>query len=216
MSMIRTRWIILGFASAVIFCLHASADDAKPLLSATSPFEDMIGPALSSDDAELAKCLMAADGQSASVKKALPADAVARFDELLKSIHQSVAAKDHYATADGAVNTFKLLVDHVKPDGLKVPKEVSLMDYAGFKLQVLAAARQADWDAMRKTAADAASSWNAIKSQVSDKRVRDTVNSAIAGMGQAAKFENLAMIQFAAQIDLDLVDVLEGHFESKR
>ena len=68
---------------------------------------------------------------------------------------------------------------------------------------------------MRKTAAEAAASWKAIMNKVSDKRVRDTVNSTLAGMEKAAKIENLPMIQFAAQIDLDLVDVLEGHFESK-
>lgn len=218
----KSGWIALGLAAFLVLWLHrpcVAADDVAKtnqiLLSATSPFEDMVGPALSGDDAGLAKMLPEADGQAAGVKRALPPAAVSQFEELLASLHKSVAAKDHYATADGAVRVFKLLVDNVQPGGLKIPKEVSLLDYAGFKLQVLAAAKQPDWDAMQKATTEAAASWNAIKAKVTDKRVRDTVDSTIAGMEKAVKIENLPMVQFAAQIDLDLVDVLEGHFQSK-
>jgi hypothetical protein len=223
MSGLRNRSvrIVVGVAGLLLVCVHGGAaagaadDVAQVLLAAASPYEDMVGPALAGDDAGLTKMLSNADGQAGTVRKALPPAAAEQFDELLAAIHKSVAARDHYATAEGAVRVFKLLVDNVPPASLKVPREVSLMDYAGFKLQVLAAAKQPDWEAMRKTASEASASWNAIKGKVSDKRVRDTVNSTIAGMERAAKAENLAMIQFAAEIDLDLVDVLEGHFEGK-
>lgn len=68
---------------------------------------------------------------------------------------------------------------------------------------------------MRKVVAEAAGWWKTAKPKVSDKGLRDAVESTIRGMQQAVKIENLTMLHFAAQIDLDLVDVLEGYFEKK-
>src|SRR5437899_2271221 len=109
-SRARSGWIALGLAGFLLACLQvhaAAADDLaqsnQTLLSATSPFEDMVGPALSGDGAGLAKVLSAADAQAAAVRKALPPTAAPQFDELLASIHKSVAARDHYAAAEGAV-----------------------------------------------------------------------------------------------------------------
>ena len=111
---------------------------------------------------------------------------------------------------------FRLLIDNLDAGKLKVPKEVSLLDYAGFKLHVLDAAPKPDWDAMRKTVADAVAWWDAMKSKVSDKKLRDAFNSTVRGMQQAASSENRPMLQYAAQMDLDLVDLLEKHFEGKK
>ena len=96
------------------------------------------------------------------------------------------------------------------------PKEVSLLDYAGFKLHVLDAAPQPDWDAMRKIVTEAVAWWDATKSKVTDHKLRDAFNSTVRGMQQAARTENRPMLHFAAQMDLDLVDLLEKHFESKK
>ena len=97
-----------------------------------------------------------------------------------------------------------------------MPKEVSLLDYAGFKLHVLAAAPKPDWESMRKTAADAVGWWDATKAKVSAKKLRDAMKTTVGGLQQAAKTENLPMLELAAQLDLDLVDLLEAHFEAKR
>jgi hypothetical protein len=97
-----------------------------------------------------------------------------------------------------------------------VPKEVSLLDYAGFKLRVLAATPRPDWQDIRRTVGEAAGWWNAINSQVSTKGLRDAFGSVMRGLDEAAKLENLPMLRFAAQIDLDLVDLLEGALKPKR
>jgi hypothetical protein len=57
---------------------------------------------------------------------------------------------------------------------------------------------------------------NAISSKVCEKGLRDAFDSVIRGLGDAAKLENLPMLRFAAQIDLDLVDLLEGDLAPKR
>ena len=112
---------------------------------------------------------------------------------------------------------FRLLVENLQADALKIPKEVALLDYAGYKLQVLATAAKPDWTAISKVAADADAWWQAIaKTKVSEKNLRATVTSTIDGLKQAAQEQNLSMLKFGAQIDLDLVDLLEGHFKGKK
>jgi hypothetical protein len=186
------------------------------LLKASSPYEDMVEFALNKNDAGIARSLNSAKKQAAAVRDALPTVASGKFDTMLEALQKTAASKEHYALATGAVEMFRLLIDSLHVDSLKVPKEVSLLDYAGFKLKVLAAAPQPDWNAMREISGDAATWWAAIKSKVTEKALRDAVNTTIKGLQQAGKLEHLPMLVFAAQMDLDLVDLLEGYFDRKK
>ena len=208
--------LTLGLVCA-LFTTGALAQDAAKvndtLLKATGPYEDLVAPALAKNDKGVAKLLAAADQQAAGVKKVLPADAGKQFDTLLQTIHKAADTKDGLAVAQNALVVFRLLVDNLKVDALKIPKEVSLLDWAGYQLQVLAAAGTPDWDAMSKVAAAADGWWKAIAKKVSDKNLRATVNSTMLGLQQSTHEKNLSMVKFAARIDLDLVDLLEGAFK---
>jgi hypothetical protein len=207
--------VALVFASLpVAFAENSKANET--LLKATSPFEDTVKYALASRETNLVKSLAAANSQAAAIRDALPAAAQAQFDSLFRTMLNAAAGTNNYGVAKSAVQIFHLLIENLAPDGLKVPIEVSWLDYAGFNLHVLSAAPQRDWETMRKTVADAASWWEAIKTKVSDKSLRYTMNSTIKGLQQASKEENLPMLYFAAQIDLDVVDLLENHFEGKK
>jgi len=134
----------------------------------------------------------------------------------MEGLHGAATAKDHHGVARSAVEIFRLLIDNLQAKDLEVPKEVSLLDYAGFKLKVLAAPPRPDWHDIRKTVGEAAAWWNAIDSKVSEKGLRDALDTAVRGLVNATKLENLPMLRFAAQIDLDLVDLLEGDLAPKR
>jgi len=181
-----------------------------------SPFEDLIEFALAESDSGISKSLIAADQHATDVRKALPASAASNFATLMEGLHRATTAKDHNEVAKTAVVVFRLLIDHLQAKDLEVPKEVSLLDYAGFKLRVDAATPRPDWQDIRKTVGDAAGWWSAINSKVSEKGLRDAFDSAIRGLDDAAQLENLPMLRFAAQIDVDLVDLLEGVFTRKR
>ena len=214
----RTNQTLLTLALLGALCTTGLlAQDATKanatLLKATGPFEDMVGPALAQNDNGVARLLAAADQEADDVKKILPPEAAQQFDTLLQSIHQAAAAKDGRAVAQNAVVVFRLLVDHLKADALKIPVEVSLLDWAGYELQVRAAAEKPDWDAMSKVAAEADGWWKAIAKRVADKNLRATVTTTMHGLQQATKEHNLSMVKFAAQIDLDLVDLIEGAFK---
>ena len=186
------------------------------LLSAMSPFEDMIEFALAGKDSDISKALVAADQHATDVKKALSASAASQFATLMEDLHRAATDKDHHEVARSAVEVFRLLSDNLQANDLKVPKEVSLLDYAGFKLRVLAATQRPDWQDIRKTVGEAAGWWKAISSKVSEAGLRNAFDSVIRGLDDAARIEDLPMLRFAAQIDLDLVDLLEGDLTPKR
>lgn len=183
------------------------------LLHCTSPYEDLVAPGLANKDKIIAGLLATADKEAETVKKVLPADAAQQFQGLLQKMHEAADARDGRAVALNGMVIYRILVDHLQADTLRIPKEVDLIDYAGYQLQILAAADKPDWDAISQIAADADTWWTAIaKPKITNKAVRATVNSAMRGTKQAAREKNLPMLKFAAQMDLDLVDVLEGLF----
>ena len=186
------------------------------LLEAMSPFEDMIEFALAGSDADISKALVTADQRSNDIKTALSASSASEFSALMEGLHRAATDKDHHEVARAAVEVFRLLIDSLQAKGLEMPKEVSLLDYAGFKLQVIAASQRPDWEDIRSTVGEAAGWWNAINSKVSGKGLYDAFGSTIRGLDEAANLENLPMLRFAAQMDLDLVDLLEDELKPKR
>ena len=87
-----------------------------------------------------------------------------------------------------------------------------MLDYVGFKVHVLLKQKKTDWVALDKTAIEGAKLWKRLKKRISDSGLRDAASTAIKGMHTAAKSKNIEMLNFAAQVDLDLVDLLEGYF----
>ncbi|MEJ2032006.1 MAG: hypothetical protein P8Y63_02980 [Deltaproteobacteria bacterium] len=218
-SMLPPRLLLMLFVFLMVPVPSVDAKEAshvnKILLAATSPFEDMVDFALAQNDAGITKALAVADRQAASVKVVLPPAAAGSFGELLQTIHEAAAGKEYQSLAVTAVEVIRFLLDGLRPSKLKVPKEVGLLDYAGFRLRVLATAKEPDWDMMLTTAEDATKWWNGIESRVSDKALRKAFSTAISGLQEAAKKEDLPMLRLAAQIELDLVDMLEHHFRRK-
>ena len=52
----------------------------------------------------------------------------------------------------------------------------------------------------------------AIQPRLKDKSLQTLTATTIDGLVKAAQDRDRARLQFAARVDLDLVDVLEGHF----
>ena len=213
-----TRLLPIGFLLAAMAC--ESAGRASPandvLSSAASPFEDLIEFALAGSDQGISTALAAADRNVDDVDRVLSGSPAKEFPILMEALHAAAAEKRHQAVAENAVQIFRVLIQSLSDKGLAVPKDVSLLDYAGFKLRVLGAADIPNWLDIRKTVAEAGRSWKAIDSSVSRNALRDAVSSVVRGLDDAAKAEDLAMLRFAAQIDLDLVDLLEADLAPHR
>lgn len=212
MHMTRLKCIAMALLLTVAPSASASqaVNENEMLLGAMSPFEDIVEFALAGADSDISKALAAADQQAAGVKTVLTASAAAQFSVLLADLHRAVKDKAHHQAARNAVAAFRLLVDNLQAKGLKEPKEIALLDYAGFNLLILAAAPSPRWQDIHKTASETARWWAVIKPQISQKGLRDAFDTTIRGLNDAVKQENLPMLRFAAQMDLDLVDLLEA------
>ena len=183
------------------------------LLSAASPFEDLTESALAGNRKGMQAALKAYDEQAAKVSQVLSPKARHDLELLVAVIKKAEQRADSESIARNSVEAYRTLIESLDAGSLRVPLQVSLLDYAGFKLKVLLHAKSPDWPALRKTAKEAQQYWTAIKSRVTDKGLQDAVDTAIMGMNKAATVKNAEMAVFAAQVDLALVDLLEGYFE---
>lgn len=183
------------------------------LLSAASPFEDLTENALAGNDKGMQLALKAYDEQAAKVGKVLSAKARQDIELLVATIKMAQQRADYESVALNSVEAYRTLIESLDTSSLMVPVQVSLLDYAGFKLKVLLHAKSPDWSVLRKTAEEARQHWTAIEPRVSDKGLRDAVNTMITGMDKATTAKNVEMAVFAAQVDLAMVDLLEGYFQ---
>lgn len=183
------------------------------LLNAASPFEDLTEYAEAGDQAGMDRAIAAYHGEAASLHDVLSPQARQRLDALTSKIEQARETGDRHAVAVNAVEAYRVLIEALDRQALVVPAEVSLMDYAGFKLGVQTRAAQPDWTAMQATAGEARRFWSTIEPRLKDTGLRDAVNTAVGGMERATRTQDLPFAAFAAQVDLDLVDLLEHYFE---
>ena len=160
--------VTIGFGIAdPIFCQDSNSKN-DTLLDAMSPFEGMAGAALSNDTKSVKESLVEEESGAAEVLKALPPSALEKHKQLLKAIQDAAKATDRYSVAVNAVEMFRLLADSLDGSKLEVPKKVSLLDYVGFRLHVLAAAKAPDWDAMKLTVV-VGRTWQHFRSRIADR-----------------------------------------------
>ena len=183
------------------------------LLAASSPFEDLTEFALANDTQGMRQALKAYGDQAAAVDKVLSVPARRKMASLLATIRRTESKGDNQAVALNSVEAYRVLVESLDPNGLVVPAQVSKLDYIGFKLKVLLAASPPDWPAIQTTLEAAGRHWHELEPRVGDKGLRDAVKAVLAGLHQATSAQNAEMAVFAAQMDLALVDLLEGYFE---
>jgi hypothetical protein len=183
------------------------------LLAAASPFEDLTEFALANDTRGMRQALKAYGDQAEGVNQALSPPARREMAALLAAIRRAESKGDNQEVALNSVEAYRVLVESLDPNGLVVPIQVSKLDYVGFKLKVLLAASPPDWPAIQTTIEAASRHWHELEPRVGDKGLRDAVKALIAGLHQATSAKNAEMAVFAAQMDLALVDLLEGYFE---
>jgi hypothetical protein len=183
------------------------------LLFAASPFEDLTENALAGNKQGIQLALKAYDQQAEKVSKILSPKPRHDLELLVAAIKKAEQRGDHESLALNSVEAYRTLIESLDTGSLVVPVQVSLLDYAGFKMKVLLHGKSPDWSVLRKTAEEARRHWTAMEYRVSDQGIRDAVNVMISGLNKATTSRNGEMALFAAQVDLALVDLLERYFE---
>jgi hypothetical protein len=189
------------------------ADRNAMLTDAASINEDLIGFALDGKADKVAE-------QVAAMRKALPTlqpflDAAA-FETLgrqLTGMEQASSKNDTLGTALVAVEAYRVIENAMDTDSRPSPFEVAMLDYSGFKLSVLAARQDTDWTTIAATARGSDDSWSALTTSVKDASIRNLVSAIQDGLRAAVERKDIHGVKFAAKMQLEVVDVLEGHFQ---
>lgn len=185
------------------------------LFDAMSPYEDLTEYALSQDEQGVEKTLKILDTSSEKIKNFLPHKAVQDLNENIEILKTAKENANFQLIALCAIDSYKTISEELDISTMKIPKEVLLLDYAGFKVHALLAQQLVNWELVTQTVNEGESQWKSIQGNVSDKSLSDTMKTSIDGMQAAVKLRNVDMLRFAAQITLDLVDLLENFFIEK-
>ena len=108
------------------------------LEAAMSRCEDLAENALAGKVKDMDLAIQTLEGQNAHIVGALSPEAGRQLEARLAAILQKRAANDLPGVALEAVEAYRVLATAKERGKLKIPLEVDLLDYAGFKVKVLA------------------------------------------------------------------------------
>jgi hypothetical protein len=184
------------------------------LLASAEPFEDLTESAFSASRARLDGMIRKTGMAAAKVRDLLPQDAAGELDGRLGELAAARKAMNRPGLARAAVEVYRLLVSAVTPP-LKVPVEVSLLDYAGFRYSADLKARPADWNDMAAALAVANNNWAKIAAQITRPVLKAEVDKALSDMGGAQRAKSARLAGIAVDEELELVDRLEEFFAAQ-
>jgi len=191
----------------------SSSVDNEILLNGSSPFEDLTEFAISGNKEGIKSALQAYESQAMKVENALPPTYRKKLKSLVADIKQAERQHNYNVMALKSPEAYRTLIEALDRSSLKIPAEVSLLDYVGFRYLAVLHSKPNDWSALEHAATYAQENWNAIRSKVTDKSLRNAIDITIDGLMKACTKKNAAMALFAAQVDLAQVDLLETFFD---
>ena len=199
---------------------------AAPLTAATESHKDIMEAAAAACedmvDAVASNGMSAAQTKitdlRAALKKAhgfLKADVVLQLDSRADEIAALAKSDSKTRLSLAAIETFKDIVSAADWQKVKVPKDVSMLDYTGFKLGILAADANTDWAEAAKTADEAHRVWEKLIPAFKDEDLVDLAHTLDDGTLDAVKRQDALGLKFATKLQLVSIDLIETSFTSK-
>lgn len=184
------------------------------LLAAAEPFEALTETAFTAAPADLDRTL--ADGRRAvtDVRPLLGSSDATKVDTLLAQIDRYRSGGKPADVALSSIEIYRVLVSSV-PASTKVPVDVSLLDYAGFRFQADLKSDPIRWGDMKQAVGFALDRWAELAPKVTDTAVSKPFEDALATMKRAADNRDLTLARSAVTAELDQVDKLEAYFSAK-
>ena len=200
-------------APATAAAVTSPAPALNPHLAAAEPFEALAEQAFDATPAALGVLQSEAVAQVSAVRGALtPAD-TKTIDAIMVEIGSAVTSKDRPKLALASLEAYRVLVSGQDPRTIKVPIDVSLLDYAGFKYDALLKGSAPAWPAVAADVAYARQRWSQLSGQVTSPSLKAAFEQALKGMEAGSAEKNLSLAKHASATELALVDLLEEHFE---
>lgn len=193
-----------------------AANDAdaqsSALMAAAEPFEGLTENAFVGDTVKLDDFIAKARISAAGAARLLAPPQAKVLASQVAAIDAARAGNNRADLAIAAVEAYRTLVSNVGTK-LKVPKQVSLLDYAGFRFQADLKASPARWGDTVRTIDFADGQWQQISSKVGDATLRKDMSQALSDMRTASASKDAKLAMSASTRELDLVDGLESYFD---
>lgn len=187
----------------------------KSLDQTLSPFEDLTEFALSKDDKGIEKSLNKIENalKNNIFKQNLKSGSVEELSKKIAKLKQDYATKDYANTVLTSAEIFNYNVSNFK-DADKIANQIKIehLDYLGFKILALIDQKNINWNEIEKTTTNIEPIWKALATNVKDPNLKASIDLLFKGMHLSAKEKNKKMLDIFANMDLDLVDVLENTF----
>lgn len=189
----------------------APASPGDRLLAAAEPFEALTETAFADPPAKLDETIAKGRKAAADIRSLLTPAAATKIDGLLADIGRYRGAGQRANLALSSIEVYRALMDSVPP-GSRVPVDVSLLDYAGFRYQADLKSSPVRWDDMKQAASYARTRWAQLAPKIADKAVSGPFETALQDMEKAVASRDSKLAQSAVTAELDQVDKLEAYF----
>lgn len=181
------------------------------LLAAAEPYEALTEAAFGRPLNELETMRATAANAVAPTLVLLLSGDSSQIDKLDAEIKDALRADSRPSIAIAAVESYKILVNAQDASAVP-PKEVSLLDYAGFRYDALSKSTPTPWAEMAATTAYGVDVWALVKPSVSDAALTAKFDAALVAMNNANAVSDVAAARSAVARELALVDDLEVFF----
>lgn len=192
----------------------AAADRVnKQLLAAAEPFENLTEMAFTSTWSKIDHTIGDAKIAAAGARSSLAQDEVGKLDAHLAAMKSARQKRDRADLALSSIEVYRVLVSSVT-DSAKIPPQVSLLDYSGFRYDADLKSSPIRWDDMAKTMDFAHQQWAVIAPKLKGIAVANQFEKAIDGMDRAVREKDTALAASSVKSESDLVDELEKYFSA--
>lgn len=185
----------------------------KTLLAAAEPFENLTEMAFISNWSKIDRTISQAEHAASGARGSLPQEAVASMDTHLAAMKSARQKHDRADLALSSIEVYRVLVSSVSA-GTRIPSQVSLLDYSGFRYDADLKSSPIRWDDMNEVVAFARQQWAVVGPKLKGVALATRFEKAVDGMDKAAKQKNKALAASSVRSESDLVDELENYFSS--
>lgn len=203
--------LVAGLALASTAALADSDPSCKLIDRAISANEDFAETAMAGDSADITSNFEAVKEGYDNVKSFLSEQDSSAIAGLIATIEKEITGSEPKNAAVPAIDIYRILITAFEKR-LPTTLDVAMLDYTGFRLKALVSFPSPDWpgivDTAKVSADNVASVVKRLKA-MKDGALADLTRHHQRSITEASKAANAAWLNDAAQIQLDLVDLLE-------
>lgn len=180
-----------------------------------SPFEDMTESALNKNKNGILKAMERVNEatKNNSFKNSISAEGQKLLMPKLEELKTAINQTDYSQIAMVSSEIFGLNINHfIDAKSVENQIRVEHLDFAGYKTLALLTQKNIDWNNVKQSLDEGQNAYLVLKPKVKDGNLTDTFDYLFNGLALGTANKDVKMTKILANMDLTLVDVLEGSF----